>query len=423
MSRTDAAIVEPVTLHDHSITEPERSGVRWGTIVAIWSVPALVAAYSTYVSAGTQGHPIEFWRAFAIECPGWYVWVPLTPVIFALAKRFPVIRRPSARAIGAHVGLMFIATVLYAAVYLWSIIQFRPSPLTLSSAVIESVLIGSVVMTLALYAATFATCLAVDYARRERERELRTLALEGQLARAELQSLRAQLHPHVLFNALHTIALLARRDADEAIRVTVLLGNVLRSVLDSGATDERPLRDEISLIEQYLAIELVRFADRLTVVWQIDPETQDAMVPTLLLQPLVENALRHGIARSVNGGTVVVSAHRSADTVCITVWNNGAPLDGGRVERRGVGLSNTEERLNRLYGAAGTLTIANDPDGGVSVRVCVPWRTAGASPLDDETDSVLIRAGCSPYGVAAESVADVVVASASHRKPRPVTQH
>lgn len=403
--------------------EPSRSGVRWGTIFAVWSLPALVASYSTYVSAETQGHAIPFWRALAMQCPGWYVWVPLTPIVFALARRFPVIPRPSVRAVAVHVGLMIIATVLYATVYAWSIVAFRPSPLTLSSAVIESLFVGSVVMTLALYAATLATSLALDYAARERERERRTLALEAQLARAELHSLRAQLHPHVLFNALHTIALLARRDAEEAIRVTVLLGNVLRSVLDSGATDERPLRDEISLIEQYLAIELVRFADRLTVKWEIDSETQDALVPTLLLQPLVENALRHGIARSVNGGSVVISAHRSADAVCITVWNEGPSLPGGRVGRRGVGLNNTEERLNRLYGEGGRLTIADDSRGGVSVRVCVPWRTAEASVPCDVPDSVLASAAHARSTVAGEPVPDLVVAATPNGEPSPVTQH
>ena len=388
-------------------------GVRWGTIFAVWSLPALVASYSTYVSAGTQGHALPFWRALAMECPGWYVWVPLTPVVFALAKRFPLVRRPGIRTVCAHLGLMIVATILYTTVYVWSSVEFRPSSLALSRAVVASVFVGSVVMTLVLYAATVATSLALDYAKRDRERERRTLALEAQLARAELHTLRAQLHPHVLFNALHTIALLARRDADEAIRVTVLLGNVLRSVLDSGATDERPLRDEISLIEQYLAIELVRFADRLEVVWAVDAETQDAMVPTLLLQPLVENALRHGIARSVNGGTVVVSAARSGETVSISVWNDGPSLLGGRVGRRGVGLRNTEERLNRLYGQAGTLAIANDPRGGVIVRVNVPWRTAEMSLPGNPPGSV--GPSHARFNVAGETVPDLIVTSASDR--------
>jgi len=388
-------------------------GIRWWTIIAIWSLPAFVASYSSYVAASTQGHPIEFWRALAMQCPGWYVWVPLTPVVFALAKRFPIVRRPDLRTIGAHVALLILALVVYTTVYVWSNIEFRRSPLALTPALVKSVLIGSIVMTLVLYAATHATCLALDYATRDRERERRTLELEAQLARAELHTLRAQLHPHVLFNALHTIALLARRDSNEAIRVTVLLGNVLRSVLDSGGTDERPLREEISLIQQYLAIELVRFADRLRVVWEIEDETQDAMVPTLLLQPLVENALRHGIARSVNGGTVVVSATRSEESVCITVWNDGPAMPDDRIGRRGVGLRNTEERLHRLYGDAGRLTIANDPRGGVSVRVCAPWRTPDAVAVADK--ATLVVAPYTRYGVAGETDSDFVVASTSNR--------
>jgi len=312
-----------------------------------------------------------------------------------------------------HVSFLILALVIYTTVYVWSNIEFRPSPLALTPAQVKSVLIGSIVMTLVLYAATHATCLALDYAMRDRERERRTFELEAQLARAELHTLRAQLHPHVLFNALHTIALLARRDSNEAIRVTVLLGNVLRSVLDSGGTDERPLREEISLIEQYLAIELVRFADRLQVVWEIEDETQDAMVPTLLLQPLVENALRHGIARSVNGGTVVVSARRSDDSVCITVWNDGPSLPGGRIGRRGVGLRNTEERLHRLYGDAGRLTIANDPRGGVSVRVCAPWRTADVTAPAD--DAALVVGPYTRYSVTRETNPDLVIASTPDR--------
>lgn len=386
--------------------------VHWWTIIAIWSLPAFVASYSSYVAASTQGHPIEFWRALAMQCPGWFVWVPLTPAVFALARRFPVVRRPDLRTISAHLGLFTLALVTYTTVYVWSNIEFRLSPLALTPALVKSVLIGSIVMTLVLYAATHATSIALDYATRDRERERRTLELEAQLARAELHTLRAQLHPHVLFNALHTIALLARRDSNEAIRVTVLLGNVLRSVLDSGGTDERPLRDEISLIEQYLAIELVRFADRLQVVWEIQEETQDAMVPTLLLQPLVENALRHGIARSVNGGTVVVTATRSAESVCVTVWNDGPALPGGRTGRRGVGLRNTEERLNRLYGGDGRLTIANDPRGGVSVRVCVPWRTADAATPNDEP---LVLASYDRRSAARELDPNLVVASTSDR--------
>jgi signal transduction histidine kinase len=393
------------------------ASVRWWVVIAVWSLPAFVASYTSYISASAQGRPIEFWRAFAMQGPGWYVWAPLTPVVFGLAQRFPLARHWNLRAIAAHIALIILALVVYTTVYVWCNVQFRRTPLDLTPALVASVLVGSVLMTLVLYTATVVTGIALDYASRDRERERRTLELESQLARAELHTLRAQLHPHVLFNALHTIALLARRDSNEAIRVTVLLGNVLRSVLDSGTTDERPLRDEISLIEQYLAIELVRFADRLKVAWEIQEETYDAPVPTLLLQPLVENALRHGIARSIDGGTVVISSSRSGDSVCITVWNDGPELPGDDVARRGVGLRNTEERLQRLYGDAGQLTIGNDPRGGVVVRVAVPWRSveraaaAGeGSPLTVDTDS--------GYSVTRQPQPHVVVASASNRQAR-----
>ncbi|MEO9116480.1 MAG: histidine kinase [Gemmatimonadaceae bacterium] len=390
--------------------------VRWWVVIAIWSLPAFVASYSSYIAASAQGRPVEFWRAFAMQGPGWYVWVPLTPIIFALAKRFPIARHSNVRAIAAHTALIIFALVIYTTVYVWSNVEFRRTPLELTPALVESVLIGSIVMTLVLYTATLVTSIALDYASRDRERERRTLELESQLARAELHTLRAQLHPHVLFNALHTIALLARHDSNEAIRVTVLLGNVLRSVLDSGATDERPLRDEISLIEQYLGIELVRFADRLTVVWEIQGETYDAFVPTLLLQPLVENALRHGIARSINGGTVVISSSRSGESVCVTVWNDGPALPGDGVARRGVGLRNTEERLQRLYGEAGHLSIRNDPRGGVMVRVSVPWRTVEVAVADDK--SALAVDPYSRYSVTRQMDPHLVVAPTPNRQAR-----
>jgi signal transduction histidine kinase len=396
-----------------SFFRPRDYGLSWGRILLVWLVPALIMSYSTVVWTPTLGYRIEFWRGLLMQVPAWMVMVPATPVIFAFAARFPLLSRPRKKAIAAHAALLLLMAAVYTTVYMWSNVAAKPVPVHVTIALIESIFISSFVMISMLYAVILATSLTMDYARRDRERERRTLTLESQLARAELHTLRAQLHPHVLFNSLHTIALLARRDASEAIRVTVLLGNVLRSVLDSGGTDERALRDEISLIDQYLAIELVRFADRLDVVWQIEPETQEAMVPTLLLQPLIENALRHGIARSINGGTVVVSASRIDQHVCVTVWNEGPSLSGDRLGGAGVGIRNTEERLHRLYGASGSISINNDPRGGVCVRVCVPWHTVDTQPATDSTAPCL-GAG-SGNDVAGESVADFLVAATTNR--------
>jgi two-component system LytT family sensor kinase len=353
----------------------ELSHPRWGVIILAWTVPALVAAYSDYGAAVLRGHALPFWRAVAIEFPGWYVWILFTPLVFALARRFPLRGLRSAWPLLAHTGLMAVAALVYTTVYAWSNAVFGLPPITVTRQYIEIVLVGSTLMTLVLYAATLAAVLAVASERRNRAHELRTAALATQLVRAELQTLRGQLHPHMLFNALHTIALLARRNSgDEAARVTNLLAGVLRSVLESGGADERTLGEEIALVEQYLDIELVRFADRLGVQWNVAAEVRDAMVPTLFMQPLVENALRHGISRLPEGGTVAITAVHDADTLEITVWNSGPPLLIALTGHRGLGVRNTAERLARLYGAGGTLSVTNDPRGGVSACVRVPWR-------------------------------------------------
>ena len=364
-------------LSDQLTESAEPRHPRWDVIVLAWTVPALVAAYADYGAAALRGHAMPFWRAVATEFPGWYVWILFTPLIFALERRFPVRGLRSARPLLAHTGLMAVAAIAYTTVYAWSNAVFRLPPIPITRQYMEIVLVGSTLMTLVLYAATLTAALAVAYERRNRAHELRTSALATQLVRAELQTLRGQLHPHMLFNALHTIALLARRNSgDEAARVTNLLAGVLRSVLESGGTDERTLGEEIALVEQYLDIELVRFADRLRVEWNVAAEVRDAMVPTLFMQPLVENALRHGISRSPDGGTVAITATHDADTLEITVWNNGPPLLMAIKGHRGLGLRNTAERLERLYGAGGTLRIMNDPRGGVTACVCVPWRRA-----------------------------------------------
>ncbi|HEY8311545.1 MAG TPA: hypothetical protein VIG47_13360, partial [Gemmatimonadaceae bacterium] len=123
-----------VTPASGAASDTAMRGVRWRTIIAIWSLPAFVASYSSYVAAGAQGHPIAFWRALAMQCPGWFVWVPLTPVVFALARRFPIERRPDLRTVGVHVAFLILALVLYTTIYVWANIEFRPSPLALTPA-------------------------------------------------------------------------------------------------------------------------------------------------------------------------------------------------------------------------------------------------------------------------------------------------
>ena len=227
--------------------------------------------------------------------------------------------------------------------------------------------------------------LAIDNARHFREareirdRALRAAQLESQLAQARLETLRAQLNPHFLFNALNTIAMLVRRKAgQDAIRGVISLSELLRKVLAGTGAVEVPLREELGIIRHYLGIEQLRFGDRLEVRFAIDPATLDALVPSLLLQPLVENAVRHGIAQSGEGGIVEVRARRANGSLVIEVQDDcvGLPDGWDPLSSGGIGLANTRERLQRLYAEAHRFEVRNAEGGGALASVTIPFHTS-----------------------------------------------
>ena len=222
--------------------------------------------------------------------------------------------------------------------------------------------------------------LAADYHRLYRDRELRAARLEGALARAQLRALQAQLQPHFLFNTLNTIATLIPEDPAAAEELVESLGELLRAALRDGGRDEIPLRQELDLLDQYLRIQERRFHDRLRVERAFAPDLADAMVPPLILQPLVENAIRHGVAARQGGGTVTVRTERSDDSLLLTVEDDGPgfqPESDGRLI--GVGLANTRARLGQLYGVTGVLATGNLPGGGAYVNVSFPLRTSAVT--------------------------------------------
>jgi len=230
--------------------------------------------------------------------------------------------------------------------------------------------------------------LAIDNARlhtelrRAHDAELRASRLEAQLMQARLEALRAQLNPHFLFNALNTIAMLVRRQANaEALRGIVGLSQLLRQVLDRRAAPEVSLGEELALVEHFLAIEQLRYPERLRVRIRVDSGVLEAQVPNLLLQPLVENAVRHGVGGRNDAGFVEIAARRRRDTLTLTVRDDGPGLpDGWRPEEGfGLGLANTRERLQRLYGPHHRFEIGNDRRGGARALVRIPFHTARAA--------------------------------------------
>jgi LytS/YehU family sensor histidine kinase len=211
---------------------------------------------------------------------------------------------------------------------------------------------------------------AIDARARLRHREIESARLETQLTRAQLHSLQLQLQPHFLFNTLHAIGVLNQEAPDRATRMIASLGDLLRASLDTRATQEIPLDRELELLAHYLEIESIRFSDRLTIAVDVAPGLNHYLVPTFLLQPLVENAVRHGVAVRTVPSRIRVVAEPAGDELVLSVWNDGPPIDAGRLQE-GVGLATTRDRLQRLYGDAGGLTLRNH-DGGVECVARLP---------------------------------------------------
>ncbi len=227
---------------------------------------------------------------------------------------------------------------------------------------------------LLIYWVIVAVSHAFDYYRKYRERELRTSELEKHLAQAKLQALQMQLNPHFLFNTLHSISSLMHKDVEAADRMIARLSDLLRAALAGAATQQVTLRQELDLLQLYLAIEQVRFGSRLTVKMNIAPDTLDAQVPNLILQPLVENAIRHGIEPRARPGCIELQAHRQDGNLALRVSDDGAGLEeNGRI-KEGVGLSNTRARLRELYGPAHRFELLRGQQGGVRVELSIPFR-------------------------------------------------
>ncbi|WP_223745479.1 sensor histidine kinase [Myxococcus faecalis] len=352
-------------------------------LVAVWSVPGTLSALETYFFSLSSPRPMEPWRAFLSQLPGWYVWVPATPWVFALARRLPLGRPFRAGAWAGHVLACLGVSGLFALVY--TVCQ-RAFGAGMGGASFGGMLaryaLGWLPMMAMTYVATVGVAQSLAARRRERERERQAAALAVELAEARLQALQVQLHPHFLFNTLNAIVVLVRDgEKDTAARMLVLLGDILRRLLQQGATQEVSLRDELSVLERYLEIQRLRFQDRLRVDWDVDEALMDARVPHLVLQPLVENAIRHGVSARTAAGALRIRARRHGEALELMVADDGPGLPVGfDVERSpGIGLSNTRARLSQLYGAAGRVSVAAAPEGvGTVATVWLPFQREDA---------------------------------------------
>jgi two-component system LytT family sensor kinase len=358
--------------------------LKWIAIVAVWAMLGVIYAGPIYleVRAEQMGHTA--WRIFSWGILTWLAWAPLTPAMIGLARRFSLIGGSWKTSLLAHVPAFLLVSIAHSAAATLITLLIQPFdnmgttpkafwPRFLSRAQ------GSFGSDLLVYGAVIGICYALDYYRKYREREFLASRLEAQLAQAQLDSLRMQLHPHFLFNTLNSIAGLVRDQKNQAaVGMLVGLSDLLRHTLDHSARQEVELRDELNFIKLYLSIQEMRFSDRLEVELNIDPATSRAMVPNLILQPLTENALRHGIGRSADSGLLGISSAVEDGHLRLTVYDNGAGLrdDWQLKGSKGIGLANTAARLQQLYDDDHQFDIRNREGGGVEVVILMPLRTS-----------------------------------------------
>lgn len=386
----------------NAVTHPR----RWLSLAAFWgfwtAFGILLAAPRVLLVSGDEP-PTRWVEALQIAILDMYSWGMVALAAIALASRIPLPQRQWVRAITLHLaaGVGVLALRFWLANGLAFALGWTPQmpPARLFLHLLP--------WNLLFYISLLAVGYAIDYYRRYRDRELEASHLElqasqlelaasvlqAQLAQAQLQTLKMQLHPHFLFNTLHAISELIHQDPERAERMITYLGDLLRAALTHRQQQEVTLREEIDLLEPYLEIEKTRFGDRLSVEILLDPETLDAKLPHLVLQPLVENAIKHGIAPRREPGRIEITAARDDESLRVRVRDNGRGLQEGtshRTRGAGVGLSNTRARLERLYGSMHEFRISNREGGGVEVEISIPFRlereehsiTSGASRRD-----------------------------------------
>ncbi len=353
---------------------------RWlakqAAIFAFWSLFALYMVLLEHYNAQSMGKPLTWARLFRAEFTYAWLWALLTPSILWLAGRFPVDQRGWYRMVPLHtiacVAYVAIQKSIYVVLVPASSPEWQPHDLP---SLIKSIL-ATMDYGVMLYGIVLLIHSAVEYYARYQEGRVKASQLETRLAQAQLQALKMQLHPHFLFNTLHSISTLVPEDPEAAETMIARLSELLRLSLENTGVQEVPLSTELEFVELYLGIEKIRFDDRMQVRFDIDPQTLDAQVPNLILQPLVENAIHHGIA-GASRGCIEIRSRIMEGRLLLQVLDNGPGLSGEVVQSRsgsGLGLANTRARLDALYGKAHNFIVRSASNGGVEAAICIPFQ-------------------------------------------------
>jgi len=343
---------------------------------AVAAALSLLSVMQQYMLGTLSGRPAR-WQDFVFYGVNWLTLGLLTLLPFYLGRRWPIAglhRRPQ---IAIHTLGLVIFAVCWAIVGVllgWLLHRFPYSTHEPITRLFVGWLVYTMPFSLIMYLGVLGCVYAFSYALEARDQAADAARFAAQLAESQLGALRMQLNPHFLFNSLNTVAVLIReQNRTSAARIVDLLAGVLRQVLRADRPQEVPLEEELHFLRQYLAIEEVRFSDRLKVQWLIEPEARSALVPDFLLQPVVENAVKHGIAKKAESGSITIAAQVLGSSLELSVSDDGRGMNVSSAKAGGDGLTNTKERLQALYGHAASVIIESS-GSGTKVLLRIPFR-------------------------------------------------
>jgi sensor histidine kinase YesM len=354
-----------------------------------WTAMGLFLFSQGIIQKVLIGDPNPWWHHLTGWLVGMWLWCLFSPLVWRLGRRFPLGQGRRVRTIAIHLTLAVIVTIVDLAIEAVVLRGLRifPSIMTSVTTAFWFLMVIGFHQGLMMYGWILGVQYAFGWYQRYQERrqealrlELRSSELERELVQAHLSALKMQLHPHFLFNTLNAIMVLVRQGKGSAAEeMLARLSDLLRCALEDVEAQEVPFRREMEYLQLYLSIEQVRFQDRMRVEFTVDPEALEAAVPYMALQPIVENAIRHGIGRSSSAGSIAISATRVDDRLEIRVADDGPGLKSANgAPSGGIGLRNTRARLERLYGADARLTVENGKTGGVVAAMTLPYRPVEA---------------------------------------------
>ena len=368
-----------------------KSYVKWLLIFTLWTLVALFFTSQVTMQNRLSQRPISFLRVMTWQLSSGYVWFALMPLILWLARKFPFEQGKWKISVPVHFVMSILVALGQQAIDALILPKLGYPPNRKFPSYLETYRVFLLInfhLGIAIYWATIGIKYAIGYYQKYRERELRASQLEARLAQTRLQVLKMQLHPHFLFNTLNAISELVYKDPEIAEQMITNLSDLLRLSLDNVIVQEVPLQQELEFLKKYLDIEQTRFHDRLSVDMKIDPDTLDACVPNMILQPLVENAIKHGIAPRSIGGHIEIEAEKQNGNLFLSVSDDGVGLPNKDISvlKEGVGLSNTRARLRHLYGDQHRFDLQPLADGGLALKLEIPFRRNTA--LEHENQNV-----------------------------------